>query len=143
MAAIELVIDVDYGFSLYGVVCSLREYQVAYYLNKLLNIDLEKSEDYRIEFKKGKEQLISVFLTQTEGSEIRLTRNKLLESVNGSKPFFLPELKEYDYFLQIEGELHNWSETEIEELLKESIHIQYAKQLEVENIDLKDNLIYK
>lgn len=142
MAINELENDFEYDFSLFGVVCSLKEYQVAYYINKLLSLDLEKIKDDEVENKRGGKLVFSMFMAQTDSSDIRLIKNKAVESFKVTKPFFLPELKEFDYFLQIHGELHDWYENEITELLKEVNQIQYIKQLEVENIDLKENLIY-
>ena len=142
MAVNELENDFEYDFSLFGLVCSLKEYQVAYYMNKLLSIDLEKGKDDEIENKKGGKLVFSIFTAQTDSSDIRLIKNKALESYKVTKPFFLPELKEFDYFLQIHGELHDWYEDIVTELLKKVSQIEYIKQLEVENIDLKENLIY-
>ena len=86
--------------------------------------------------------VFSIFTFQTDSSSIRLIKNRAIEFELNRKPFFLPEVKEYDYFLQVDGELHDWYEDDIVSLLKGMKHIQYVKQLEVENIDLKENLIY-
>tara|TARA_B100000809_G_C15132628_1_gene529178 strand:- start:867 stop:1295 length:429 start_codon:yes stop_codon:yes gene_type:complete len=142
MATNELIVEFDYNFSLFGVVCSLREYQVAYYINNLLDVDFERSNDVQVNFVKGGSLSFSIFTSETESSCLRLIKNRAIEYDNVRKPFFLPEVKEYDYFLQVEGELHDWYEECLEGLLKGMTHIQYVKKLEVENIDLKENLIY-
>jgi len=142
MAANELRIDLEYNFGLYGLVCSLKEYQVAYYINELLGIDLERKEFLSDGFVNGGSLIFSTFQAETDSSSLRLIKNKAIEVEKFRKPFFLPEIKEYDYFLQVEGELHEWYEEKLFSLLKGMIHIQYVKQLEVENIDLKENLIY-
>ena len=142
MASLELTVECEYDFSLYGIVCSLKEYQIAYYLNKLVSIDLEKSEDLKINYVKGGALSFSIFTAQTESSDIRLIKNKAVEIVKVKKPFIVPEKKEFDFFFQVEGMLHDWNEDELEDLFKRMDQIQYVKQLEVENIDSKENLIY-
>ena len=142
MAANELIIEFDYNFSLYGVVCPLKEYQVAHYINSLLNIDLEKSTDFEVCYIRGGNLVFSILIAETESYYIRLIKNKAVEFEKVRKPYFFPSLKEYDYFLQVEGHLHDWYEEEIINLLKGMLHIQYVKQLEVENIDHKENLIH-
>ncbi len=142
MANLELIVECDYDFSLYGIVCPLKEYQVAYYINKLFSIDLCRSEDLEINFVKEASLTCSLFTAQTESSYIWLIKNKALEAVKVKKPFLIPEKKEFDFFFKVEGKLHDWHEDELEDLFKGINQVQYVKQLEVENIDSKENLIY-
>lgn len=138
----ELVIDFNYEFSLYGIVSSLKEFQVAYYVNKLFHTDLMKSDDYLMDFASKGSLVFSVFESECDSLYIRLIKNKAVEVSKMKKPLFLPELKEYDYFLQVEGGQEDWYADELEDLLKAMTQFQYVKQFDVENIESKENLIY-
>jgi hypothetical protein len=142
MATNELIVEFNYDFNLYGIVSSLKEYQTAYHINKLLDIDLVKSKDFKVDYRKGGDAMFSMLTAETDSFFVRLIKNKAIDCENIRKPFFLAELQEYDYFLQIEGELHTYYGEDVLQVLKEMIHIQYVKQLVVENIDFKENLIY-
>lgn len=143
MSTTKLIVDYDYDFHLIGVIGQLKEYKLAWYVNDLFDLELFKNEDLEYEFLKGDSMLISNYFFQKEYDSVRLLKNRAIESENMSKPFLIPEMKDFDFFLQIEGE----SDLEdlipnLEDTLKSIPNILYVSQIDVEHLKSRDNLIY-
>lgn len=143
MKTTKLVIDYDYNFLVFGIITCIKEYKLAWSLNHLLNFELCKNIDLEYIFMKNASMKISNFVFETEYDCIRLLKNRVIESENIKKPFLLPECKEYDYFLHIEGDSDIEDEyLNIQEIIKSIEGIIYVSQIEVENLKSKDNLIF-
>jgi len=82
--------------------------------------------------------IISNYEYITDHSVVRLLRNKAL----GMKAFLLPELKEYDYVLQITGALQQLYPQELVNKLLRIPLVQYVKQFDPLTLKLKENLIF-
>ena len=142
MKTFYLDTDYEYDFDLYGLVSPGKDYTMAWWLNKLFAMRLAKQKDLCFTLP-GKEQLlVSNFEFSTEHSIIRLFRNKALGTCTLRKPYLLPDLKEYDYILQISGSLpklypHNFINTLLHIPL-----IQYVKQFDPLALKFKENLIF-
>ena len=143
MSVTKLIVDYEYDFLLLGIIGQLKEYKLAWYLNRILGVELIKDEELSYEFIKGEKMLVSNFIFEKEYDTIRLLKNRAVEAEKMVKPFLIPELKEYDFFLHIEGE----SDPEdlipnIEDKLKGIPNILYVSKIDVENLKSRDNLIY-
>jgi hypothetical protein len=79
---------------------------------------------------------------ETEYSNFRLIKNKSCEFANIASPYLIPELKEYDYFIQLQDESGFFGISSIMEKLKNINGIEYIKLIETENLKSKDNLIF-
>ena len=105
MKALKLVIEYDYDcLHLLGIISSMKDYTLAWNLNKIFNLNFRKEEDLRYDSAKGGYFFISNFIFETEFSTFRLLKNRATEFVNTLKPFIAPEIKHYDYIFVIESE---------------------------------------
>ena len=117
---IKLIVEYDYDFELIGMISSLKGHKLAWYLNNELKIDLRKEDDLIIDFLHEGKIVIINYIFETEYSNFRLIRNKSCEFVNIASPYLIPEMKEYDYFIQIMDESGATSVSEIIGKLKGS-----------------------
>ncbi|WP_018342178.1 IPExxxVDY family protein [Cytophaga aurantiaca] len=138
----KLVVDFDYSFKMLGIISSAKEYKLAWNMNQLLKIHLIKAEDINLQFQNDCNILVSTYLYLTEYSQIRLLKNKSIEFTNIAKPYLIPELKDYDYFIHILDEGCIFDEEWIKEQLQDCAAIQYIKVIDVSELKSKDNLIF-
>ncbi|HVD99109.1 MAG TPA: IPExxxVDY family protein [Cytophagaceae bacterium] len=139
---IKLVVEYDYDFGLIGLISPLKGHKLAWCINNELRIDLRKEDDLYIDFLHEGQLVIIHYIYETEYSNFRLIKNKSCEFANIASPYLIPELKEYDYFIQIkdEGDAYNIPQTI--DKLKGINGIEYIKEIETENLKSKDNLIF-
>jgi hypothetical protein len=138
----KLVVDFDYSFKMIGIISSAKEYKLAWSINQLLKIHLIKADDINLQFQNDCNILVSTYLYLTEYSQIRLLKNKSIEFTNIAKPYLIPELKDYDYFIHILDEGCIFDEEWIKEQLQDCGSIQYIKVIDVSELKSKDNLIF-
>lgn len=138
----RLNVSYNYEFHLIAIVSSLKEYKLAWHLNNQFDIDLEKKEDVFLEFNKGGKIFISNYLFETNTGTIQLLKNKSLDFSNIANPYLLSELKNYDYLLKLEGEIHEMGVEDFHSGLKVVNNVQFISTINVENLKYKDNLIF-
>jgi len=138
----RLEIEHTYDFDLYAVVSSVKEYKLAWALNKLLDLRLIKQKDLCYELLGKGHLLISNYLYATEYSQVRLLRNKALGTANLKKPFLLPDIKEYDYVLQITGGLQQLYPQELIQKILRTPLVEYVCKIDPRTLKFKENLIF-
>ena len=138
----KLEAEFEYDFSLFGVISALKEYKLAWLINRHLEVQLGKSMDIRIDFLKSQDLVISNYLYETENSSFRLLKNKSMEQFEDNSAFLLPELNRFDYLVIARGFEDTFSHTEIKKKLAAIPNIQYVQHFEVENLKSKENLIF-
>src|SRR5436190_16147971 len=104
MKNIKLVVEYEYDFDVLAIISSVKDYKMAWAINKLLDINLCKTEDISLDFVRDDRLLLSNFIFETEYTTFRLLKNKSYEVGRSSKNYLLPELKDYDYLIKISGE---------------------------------------
>ena len=142
MKTTKLIVDYGYEFDIIAVISSAKDYKLAWSINNILKIRLCKSEDLCFEFLDDSKLLIANFLFEKEYSCLWLLRNRSIDFVNSSKPYLVPELKEYDYFIKIDGEKGFFDVNEIIKQLQSLPEIQYIKRIDVQTLKSKENLIF-
>ena len=142
MKASRLLIQYDYDFDLIGIISPLKEYTLAWEINRVLKIHLKKESDIIYETSRRKKFLISNYLFRIENSVFRLLKNKAPDFDNVVNPFLVPEMKEYDYFLLSKTDVANKKGKNILTLIKSLGNVQYASLVVVESLKSKDNLIF-
>ena len=141
MSTTKLVIDYEYDFDLYGIVAPVKEYKLAWLLNKEFGWDLCKREDLELDFLNDGKLVISYYTQENEFSFFRMMKNQC-DSEKLNIPFLLPEIKQFDYLLQLEGEiLYKLEENDVLDKLRNISFVQYPLKIEVENLKSKDNLL--
>lgn len=142
MAVLTLDVEFDFEYDLIGIISDVKEYKVAWLVNKVMELQLEKHEDLEFLMPGKKKLLISNFSEEREHCTVRLLRNKAYVDNGISKPFLLPEMKNYDYFIQIDGEYSLMSVDELKIELRKYPMIQYADRIDVNTLKSKENLVY-
>ena len=138
----KLEAEFEYDFSLFGLISALKEYKLAWMINRHLEVQLDKSMDIKIDFLKSQDLLISNYLYETENSSFRLLKNKSMEQFEDNSAFLLPELNRFDYLVITKGFEDTYSRAEIKKKLATIPNIQYVQHFEVENLKSKENLIF-
>lgn len=137
-----LDIEYNYDFELFGLSATVREYRLAWEINKACEINLAKDEDIPYELKSGKRVLISTYVFMTENQVLRMLKNKPVEGQNPSFQFLLPEAKQFDYFLMLEGEGDTVDSEQLKQILSKLPVIQYFTKLDTDKLKSRDNLIF-
>jgi hypothetical protein len=138
-AKLELIHD--FNFEVFGINSSCKPHKLAWQINQTLNVHLIKEEDLLLEFIKDNcQQYFIHYKYETEHSCYKLIKNKACEYNNASKPFLVPELKNYDYLFIINtpfGEGKSFLQ-----LLKSISLVEYINTIEVSSLTSKENLIF-
>jgi len=152
LPTLKLDIEYDFDFEVIGLVSSLAPYQLVWNINKSLGVDLVKKDDIVLGFTK-KDVIITNYLFEEEYSYIRIIKNKSAEETVIENPtslfdvpkseFFLPELRKYDFLIQLEGSVNNQYSDSIIDKLNKMDKIQLVTPIDLDDIKEKDNLIFE
>ena len=137
-----------------GIHTSLEDYQLAFFLNKYLNIHLKKAS-YGLDFKgKNGEASYTVFEYNNEEldynlyvlSNICILENKsqelgLFDKID-VKAYLLPEKKNVDYFIKIDGAVTDVFVEEILQDIRKVTKIITSYIIETNTLKSKDFLIF-
>ena len=137
----KLIANVDFDFSLLAIASQLKEYKLAWVLNQELNIHLVKQKDEIFNFIGDERLCISNFAYHTQHSRIRLIFNRSKEEI-GLNQFLLPELKQFDYLMMIEGFEDTWSVEQVREVLKTIEGVQMVNLVDIDHLKSRENLIF-
>lgn len=138
----KFILDVSYDFDfvLIGIISAARDFKLAWYLNQFLEINLAKTNDLDYHSTKEDTFLISNYSYETDFSIFRLIKNRAVEFFNIKKPYLLPELKSYDYFVILNGEFAAYYHEYLSKI-RDIPEIQLVKQVDYEALPSKENLL--
>jgi len=142
MKTFKLEVEYDYDFELFGLVSSSKEHKLAWALNKTFNLRLIKQQDISYDFFNNGRLVISNYLHLTDHTTFRLLRNKSVDLCTLKKPFLIPDIKEYDYIIQITGALTEFYQQELLGRFKLLPIIQYVKKFDPNSLKFKENLMF-
>lgn len=138
----KLIVEYEYNFDLLGIISPAKGYKLAWLINETLKIKLKKEKDLALEFLNDKNIVISNYLFQTEHSIFRLIKNKSYDSGNEGQLYLLPELKDFDYLIMINGFEDTFNSVEVTDKLKQLNEIQYLQKINISDLKSKENLIF-
>ena len=136
----RLLIDYEYDFTLMALLSPLREYKLAWYMNQLLHIRLVKEKDIQLNFTNQPNLCISNYIFATEHTVLRLLKNRSVG--DEEQGFLLPELKQFDYLIMLQGEGDFFDETDLPAVLQKIPTVEFVKPVDVNNLKSKENLIF-
>lgn len=142
MPVLTLDFEYDYEYKLIGLISDVKEYKLAWLVNRLLKINLKKAKDLEFLFTGNKVLLISNFVVEEEHYTIRLLKNKAYDAAGVSKPYLLPEVKNYDYIIQIDGEYTTVTVEDIKMAFRNYALVQYSEIIDINTLKSKENLVY-
>jgi hypothetical protein len=138
MAKLTLDLEYDFDFILIGISCHSPDYRLSWALNKRLDIDLERLKDIELQLTKNVSGFFSFYGFDDEESHTTIN----LISNRSSEGYLIPEMKQFDYFLQYWGP---YSDEELDDLNSEVRGISLVlTSLRIDPMDLKsrNNLLF-
>ncbi len=134
-------LDIDVEYDLFGIITSEKESKLAWAIETKLGLELNKNEEIVIDFLKGNQITISNFSTNADFGDIYLFKNKAVD-YKGKNSFLVPELKQFEYLLKLDGAYMDRSDEIFEELSKGLLSIHYITRVDVNQLKSKDNLLF-
>lgn len=137
MAKLTLEIEEDYDFELIGICSHAKDYRLSWEMNKALELDLEKADNYDMSVK-GKKQSYSFFsfIDEENWVEYYLINNRC---PNGT---LIPEEQKTDYFLLIRGVLRGGQKEDLVSGIANIKNVLTTYEIEVEELKSKSNLLF-
>ena len=132
----------DINYDLFGIVSNIKEYKLAWILNKIFFIDLVKIDDLIIKKHNRKAFQISNYFYQSDEFTIRLLKNKLIYKIDlNNEKFLIQKLSKFDYLFQIYNSSTSFNRKEIINKLNSESSIQFANFVNINLIKEKDLLL--
>ena len=123
-----------------GIVTQMKDYQFCWHLNQVFGFDLQRMNDVEIIFrKKNKSAVFSLYRYEDE-------MNKWLVHVVANKSnaeYFLPEIRQADFILKIEGELAGDQKKEIQEAIRKMTGVQLVISVDFHKLKSAENLVFE
>jgi hypothetical protein len=142
MKTLTLDCDYDCDFDLFGVVSSSRDHQLAWTLNRALRLRLVKQQDLIYDLLTRGRLVISNYLHATETATLRLLRNRSVDPSPLQKPFLAPDIKEYDYLIQVQNGTGPLEAEELMARLAALPAVQYICRFDPNTLKFKENLLF-
>ncbi|MDR7132291.1 hypothetical protein J2X69_004658 [Algoriphagus sp. 4150] len=136
----KLLIEHTYDFELLGLVSPVKDYKMAWLINRELDLKLIKSDDLLLEFMTLPSLKISQYFLSLPHGFVQLLKNKALNSTN-QVSYLIPELKSMDYFLLVQDETFQISINTFANQLAKNRYIQNVMKLDVSKLKSKENLL--
>jgi len=140
MKKAKLLIEHTYDFELLGLVSPVKDYKMAWLINRDLDLNLIKSDDLLLEFMTLPSLKIAQYLLSLPHGFVQLLRNKALNSTN-QVSYLIPELKSMDYFLLVQDDTFQISINTFANQLAKNRYIQNVMKLDVSKLKSKENLL--
>lgn len=137
MAKLTLEVEEDYDFELIGICSHAKDYRLSWEMNKALELDLVKGDNYELSVKDEKQSYSFFnFIDDENWVEYYLINNR---TVNG---ILIPEEKKSDYFLLIRGVLRGGQKESLVKGIAEIKNVLTTYEIEVKSLKSKSNLLF-
>ncbi len=132
----------DINYDLFGIVSNIKEYKLAWILNKIFSIDLIKFDDLIIIKNNQKTFQVSNYFYETDEFIIRILKNRLLNRNNdNNEKFLINKLSKFDYLFQVYNSSNEFNKRKIINKLNAESSIQFANFVDINLIKEKDLLL--
>jgi hypothetical protein len=127
-----------FDFTLIGIICHHRDYRLCMAINKKLEINLSRKDDYIVfNNKRMEDQLFSFYeFINEENDQYNLISNK------SQKGFLIPEQNQIDFLFLLRFMRGPVDDSEIISQLKEIPVILGAYKLETARLKSRENLVF-
>lgn len=142
MAKLTLNIDFDcdFDFETLAVVTALSEYRLCYVINNYFGLDFERIADHAILFpKKKKENYFNMYKFY---DDVQKMTYHIIANKDEQDNSLLPELKNVDYIIKLEGFSAKEVKQEFIDMLKKVPQVQAVFQPEVGDLKNKTHLLF-
>ncbi|MBY0434754.1 MAG: IPExxxVDY family protein [Cyclobacteriaceae bacterium] len=136
----KLEIEYSYDFELVGVRTSLKGYQLAWHLNKILSGNLIRQKNFALHLKKGPNLSFDHFSFKSPMNELHLFKNKTIDT-EGATTELVPEFPHFDFVLMTQSE-ESLSGNRLQEYLRHIPSVELAALIPLASLKSKDNFIF-
>jgi hypothetical protein len=135
----KLLIENDYNFFLFGISCPEKPCRLCYAMNRQLKASFSKIKDIEVQVQNQNSPLsFSVFAFRDEEM---FTDYRIIVNRNQNK-FLVPEFKQADYLLMVQGEMPYYERKNILKKIKEVPFVQTAFEIDVLKIKSKESFVF-
>jgi hypothetical protein len=135
----RLDIEYTFDFDLYGLISTIKPYKMAWELNRCLNINLIKSDDYEVEHKNSVNNY-QHYSQVTAHTLVKLFKNKPIEE-NDERNLLLPELPRFDFILLVKGDAYA-DNNRLQELLRNIPSVELVAFIPLTALKSKEHFIF-
>jgi len=136
----KLTIDYSYDFELVGIITTSKGYKLAWEINQLLDVRLQRKSDLIIHHKDKTKNGYAYFSSDQAVNQLKLFRNKPSES-KSSKNYLISEFPHFDYILMTQGEEH-WPNQTLQKQLRKITSIEMVAFIPLDSLKEKDYFIF-
>ena len=138
MSKLVLDFEFDFDFSLFGISSHVSNYRLAWAMNNLFELDLERVDDVDLSFDIDKKGDFSLYRFNDEDS---YTTFHLLSN-RCEKGFFIPELKQIDFFVQYWGPMSEKELSSFKDDLRRIPSVLASIQIDPMELKSRNNLLF-
>ncbi len=140
MKKTKLFIEPTFDFELIGLASPVKDYKMAWLINRDLDLDLVRAEEIHIEFLSSSKLEISQYFLSLPHGYIQLLKNKAINT-SQQLAYLIPELRNLDYFLLVQDETQQTNIAAFVDVLSVNPLIQSVVRLDISKIKSKENLL--
>jgi len=137
----RLIVSYEIDFDLYGLIATIKDYKLAWLLNKALKINMVRQPDINMDFISGGRLVLCNYLYSTEHLSIRMVKNKDVEQ-SQSTNYLIPEMSNFDFIFQVDGLENLVLEDDFEKKVKSIPEVEYFTRIDISKLKSKENLIF-
>lgn len=138
MSKLVLDIEFDFDFSLFGISSHVANYRLAWGMNKLFEIKLERIDDIDLSFDLNKKGNFSLYRSDDDES---YTTFHLLSN-RSDVGYLIPELKQIDFFVQYWGPMSQKELVSFKDELREIPSVLATIQIDPMQLKSRNNLLF-
>ena len=128
----------EFDFLLIGILCQHKDYRLCHELNRALELNLVREEDYYLYTpKRLKQAAFSMFRFENNDQDVYY----ILEN-KGPHSILIPEQKQIDYFLMIKENFKRIDTTELLASIKTIPVVLGAYLIEAKSLKSKEHLVF-
>ncbi|MCP4552127.1 MAG: IPExxxVDY family protein [Bacteroidetes bacterium] len=127
---ISLTLDFTSDYSVIGISCHLKDYRLTFNLNKELNLQLKRVDDFTLSDTKDESLNYSIYYYHCHDTN----NNFSLVSNHHAERKLIPSLKKFDYFLLIQNNTNTQAKKELIKAIKKVPHILTAFEIELSKV---------
>lgn len=138
MSKLVLDVEYDFDFALFGVSSHVANYRLAWGMNQLFELDLERVDDIDLSFGPKKQGNFSIYRFDDEES---YTTYHLISN-RCSSGYLIPELKQMDYFIQYWGPMSDDELNDFKNELRKIPSVLTAMDIDPMKLKSRNNLLF-
>jgi hypothetical protein len=138
MSKLVLELEYDFDFTLIGVSSHVANYRLAWGMNQLFDLELERIDDVDLSFGSEKKGNFSIYRSEDEESytTFHLISNRC------STGYLIPELKKMDYFIQYWGSMSSIELEQFKNELRKAPSVLATVDIDPMHLKSRNNLLF-